>query len=73
MTNKHGPTRGDLLFRFWFSLAGFSLLIGALIFRGIPQGPAGWEAIGLATLFFGGTLIWTVWKLIRRDHSEAPD
>ncbi|WP_299750226.1 hypothetical protein [uncultured Tateyamaria sp.] len=73
MTNKHGPTRGDLLFRFWFSLAGLSLLIGALIFRGIPQGPAGWEAIGLATLFFGGTLVWTLWKLIRHDHSECAE
>ncbi|WP_299599798.1 hypothetical protein [uncultured Tateyamaria sp.] len=73
MTNKHCPTRGDLLFRFWFSLAGFSLLIGALVFRGIPQGPAGWEVIGLATLFFGGTLVWTLWKLIRRDHSECAE
>ena len=69
MSKKFGPTRGDLMFRFWFSLVGLALLISALIFRGIPQGPAGWEAIGLATLFFGGTFLWTVWKLARRDHS----
>lgn len=68
MGNKFGPTRSDLMFRLWFSILGLVLLFGALIFRGIPQGPAGWEAIGLATLFFGGTFLWTVWKLIRRDH-----
>lgn len=56
------------MFRFWFSLVGIFLLTGALIFRGIPQGPAGWEAIGLATLFFGGTFVWTLRKLLRRDH-----
>lgn len=69
MSNKYGPTRSDLMFRFWFSAVGLALLIGALAFRGMPTGPAGWEAIGLATLFFGGTFAWTIWKLIRRDHS----
>ena len=69
MTNKHGPTRGDLLFRLGFSLIGLTLVGAALAYRGWPQGPGGWEAIGLGTAFFGGTLIWTLWKLIRRDHS----
>ncbi|WP_299613030.1 hypothetical protein [uncultured Tateyamaria sp.] len=68
MSDKYGPTRSDLMFRFWFSLLGLVLLTGALMFRGIPQGPAGWEAIGLATLFFGGTFVWTIRKLLRRDH-----
>ncbi|KIC51924.1 hypothetical protein [Tateyamaria sp. ANG-S1] len=66
--NKFGPTRSDLMFRFWFSVAGLAMLTGALIFRGMPQGPAGWEAIGLAAIFFGGTFGWTLWKLLRRDH-----
>ncbi|WP_299138573.1 hypothetical protein [uncultured Tateyamaria sp.] len=69
MTNKHGPTRGDLKFRLGFSLLGLALVGAALAVRGLPQGPGGWEAIGLGTLFFGGTLVWTLRKLIRRDHS----
>ncbi|WP_299722750.1 hypothetical protein [uncultured Tateyamaria sp.] len=69
MSNKHGPTRGGLKFRLGFSLVGLTLVAVALIYRGWPQGPGGWEAIGLGTLFFGGTLIWTLRKLIRGDHS----
>ena len=41
----------------------------ALLYRGLPQGPGGWEAIGLGTLFFGGTFAWSFWKLIKGDHS----
>ncbi|WP_299286527.1 hypothetical protein [uncultured Tateyamaria sp.] len=69
MTNKYGPTRNDLKFRLGFSLVGLALVGAALAFRGLPTGPGGWEAIGLGTAFFGGTLIWTLRKLIRRDHS----
>ena len=69
MSNKFGPTRSDLLFRLGFSVVGLAMVVGALAYRGLPTGPGGWEAIGLATLFFGGTFGWTVWKLIRRDHS----
>ncbi|WP_299146985.1 hypothetical protein [uncultured Tateyamaria sp.] len=69
MTNKYGPTRNDLKFRLGFSLIGLVLVGAALAVRGLPTGPGGWEAIGLGTAFFGGTLIWTLRKLIRRDHS----
>ncbi|WP_299371021.1 hypothetical protein [uncultured Tateyamaria sp.] len=69
MSNKYGPTRGDLKFRLAVSLIGLAMVAGALAYRGLPQGPGGWEAIGLGTLFFGGTLLWTLRKLIRRDHS----
>lgn len=51
------------------SLAGLVLLMGALLFRGMPQGPAGWDAIGLASVFPGGTFAWILWKMVRRDHS----
>ena len=69
--NKFGPTRGDLKFRFGFSVAGLLLLSGAVAYRGWPQGPGGWEAIGIAALFFGGTLLWTLVKLVRKDHSDG--
>ncbi|MEL6451646.1 MAG: hypothetical protein AAFQ19_10320 [Pseudomonadota bacterium] len=65
MTQKYGPTRGDLKFRLGFSVVGLALVAGALVYRGLPQGPAGWEAIGISILFFGGTLIWTLLKLAK--------
>ena len=70
MTNPYGPTRSDLIFRLGFSVAGLTLTGSALLYRGLPTGPGGWEAIGIATLFFGGTLIWTLRTLINRYHSE---
>lgn len=69
MAQKHGPTRGELFFRLGFSLVGLGLVAIALVMRGLPTGPGGWEAIGLGTAFFGGTFGWTLYKLIRRDHS----
>ncbi|MEL6617931.1 MAG: hypothetical protein AAFY39_10835 [Pseudomonadota bacterium] len=68
---KYGPSRGDLKFRLWFSVAGLAMLAGVLIYRGLPRDPAGYETIGLATLFFGGTFVWTLRKLIRKDHSDG--
>ncbi|WP_223421446.1 hypothetical protein [Tateyamaria pelophila] len=69
--NKYGPTRGDLKFRLAFSIVGLVLTSGALHYRGLPDGPGGWEAIGIATLFFGGTFVWTLFKLIRKDHPDG--
>ncbi len=69
--NKFGPTRSDLKFRLVFSLAGLALLVAAIAYRGWPQGPGGWEAVGIAALFFGGTSIWTTRKLIKRDHPDG--
>ena len=69
--NRYGPTRGDLKFRFAFSVAGLALLTGAILYRGWPQGPGGWEAVGIAGLFFGGTFLWTLVKLIRKDHPDG--
>jgi hypothetical protein len=64
---KHGPTRGELKFRLAFSLAGLALMLFALFYRGVPTGPAFVEVVGMAGLFFGGTAIWTVRQLRRRD------
>ncbi|MEO0937826.1 MAG: hypothetical protein AAFY38_06705 [Pseudomonadota bacterium] len=70
MTNKFGPTRKDLMFRLIFSVAGLALMIGTLLYRGLPIGAAGWEAIGISTVFFGGTLVLTLLKLIRKDYPD---
>lgn len=69
MSKKYGPSRGELLFRLALSVVGLSGVAAALIYRGLPSGPGGWEAIGISTVFFGGTTAWSLWKLIRRDHS----
>ena len=68
MVRRFGPTRGELKFRAAFSVFGLALLAYALVRRGLPEGPALIEVVGLAGLMFGGTLILSVRKLIRRDH-----
>lgn len=70
MQNKFGPSASDLKFRLACSVIGLAMTVAALIYRGLPTGPGGWEAIGLAVLFFGGTMIWTGIKLVRKDHPD---
>lgn len=60
-----GPTRGELWFRLAFSLVGLCLMLAAIRYRGAPQGIALVEVIGIAGAFFGGTAIWSAWKLWR--------
>lgn len=71
MANKYGPTRGELWFRIWFSLVGVALMIGIVIVKGVPEGPAAIETFGIGTLFFGGSLVWNLRKLIRKDYPDA--
>lgn len=61
--SKYGPSRKELKFRLWASVVGLGLLLGAVLYRGMPTGPAMFEVIGIAGAFFGGTLIWTLMKL----------
>ena len=70
---KHRTSRGELLFRLWFSLAGLGLMVAGLVYRGLPVGPAGYEAIGAAAIFFGGTCGWTVFKLWRGEYVTDED
>ncbi len=70
--SKFSPTRSDLRFRLAFSAAGLIMLVAALVFRGLPTTAGGWEAIGLATVFFAGTLVWTLRKLLRKEYGDAP-
>jgi len=65
---KYGPTRGELWFRLAVSVAGLAGLAAVVGLRGIPGGPALFEVVGAALLLFGGTLVWSARKLIRRDH-----
>lgn len=65
---KFGPSRGELIFRAVFSVAGLAFLGLAVAIRGLPEGPGLVEVLGLGLALFGGTLVLSVWKLIKRDH-----
>lgn len=62
------PTRGELWFWLWVSAGGFVLMGVALVVRGIPEGPAIAEVVGLATVVFGYLGGRSVKRLIRREH-----
>jgi hypothetical protein len=65
---RHGPTRGELWFWLFASLGGFGLMAIAIVVRGIPQGPAVAEVLGLGTVVFGYLGGRSVKRLIRREH-----
>lgn len=69
--SKYGPSRSEIKFRMYVSLLGLALLVAALVFRGLPTGPAMIEVVGIAGAFFGGTLIWSIVKL--RNLSKTED
>ncbi len=62
--NKYGPTRGELTLRIVVSILGLGFMGAAIWVRGIPEGPALVEVVGLAGVFFGGTLVLSVRRLI---------
>ena len=67
--SKFGPTRGELKFRLAFSLAGLALMVFAVVYRGV--GGIAWiEVVGISTVFFGGTAIWSAWKLLQNGERE---
>jgi hypothetical protein len=69
--SKYGPTRGELQFRIAVAILGLGFMGFALWMRGVPSGPALVEVVGLATVFFGGTLILSVRRLIRLNGSQG--
>lgn len=69
---KFGPTKAELKFRSIVGVTGLGMVAGALAYRGLPTSAGGWEAIVIATVFFGGTLAWSIRKLMRGDHSDGP-
>lgn len=68
--SKFGPSRSEIKFRMYVSLIGLALLVAALVFRGLPTGPAMIEVVGIAGAFFGGTLVWSIIKLRSLSKSE---
>lgn len=68
--SKYGPGKGELQFRLVFSALGLVLLVAALFFRGIPQGAAMFEIVVIASVFFGGTFVWTLKKLLQRGYTD---
>ncbi|GFE49734.1 hypothetical protein So717_14870 [Roseobacter cerasinus] len=69
--SKYGPSRKELKLRMIVSAGGLLLLTVALALRGLPKGPAMFEVIGIAGVFFGGTFLWSLKNLLRRDHPDA--
>jgi xanthosine utilization system XapX-like protein len=65
---RFGPTRGELWFWLWASLAGLGLMLVAVFARGLPSGPALAEVVGLASIVFGYLGLRSVKRLIRREH-----
>ena len=63
--NKFGPTRGELRFRIVVSILGLAFMGCAVWYRGLPQGPALVEVVGLASVFFGGTLVLSLRRLMK--------
>ena len=62
--SKYGPSRKETLIYLGISLAGLALLLAAVAFRGVG-GIAAIEVVGMAGLFFGGTTVWAVRRLMR--------
>lgn len=64
--SKYGPTRGELRLRLGLSvagLAGLALAYGTGALSGLDSA----EIFVIAGGFFGGTVVWTLWKLIREE------
>jgi hypothetical protein len=70
--SKYGPTRGELLFRIGISIFGLGFMALAIWLRGIPKGPGLIEVVGLATIFFGGTLLLSVRRLVQLGRMDRP-
>ena len=64
--SKFGPSRGEVKLRLAISLAGLALLIGAYAFNGIG-GIASLEIAIIGTAFFGGSALWCILRLRRKE------
>ena len=63
--NKFGPSRGDIIFRLCMGLFICGLLIVAAIVKGVPTGLVGIELYLFCGAFGVGSVIWSLWKLMR--------
>jgi hypothetical protein len=60
--NRFGPSRGEHKLRLAISLAGLAFLIGGYYRTGI-FGIASLEIAIIGAAFFGGSAVWSAWKL----------
>lgn len=65
---RFGPTRGELWFWLAVSAAGLAFMGLALWLRGVPEGPAIAEVVGIAGVVFGYLGGRSIKRLIRREH-----
>jgi hypothetical protein len=65
---RFGPTRGELWFWLWASVAVLALTGFALWYHGLPEGPALVEVVGLPMAVCGYLGGRSVKRLIRREH-----
>lgn len=68
MSPKFGPTRGEHLFRLIASLLGLAFMTGAALYLRATSSAHLGELLVFGLLFFGGTAVWSGWKLWTRDH-----
>ena len=57
------PRAGNCGFGWPVGIGGLALLIAVVTARGMPSGPALVEVVGFGGVFFGGTVLWSAWKL----------
>lgn len=69
MTRRFGPSRGEHVFRLIAGLLGLALIAGASVYLHMHKDTHLGELLIFGLAFFGGTTLWSGWKLIRRDHS----
>ncbi len=63
--SKFGPTRGELKFRLGVGVFVCGLLVVAAIVKGVPTGLVGIELFVFCGAFGLGSIIWSIWKLMR--------
>jgi hypothetical protein len=63
--NDFGPSRGELWFRIVVGILGLCLVAFMVFAKGLPEGPALVEVVGLGVAFFGGTLFFAVRRLLK--------
>jgi len=64
--SKFGPSRGEVKLRLAISLGGLALLILAYGTNGVG-GIASLEIALIGTAFFGGSALWCLVRLTRKD------
>jgi hypothetical protein len=66
---KYGPSKKEYLWRILASVLGFAFMLFAVSYRGL-SGMAWIEVFGISVVFFGGTIGWSLWKLITWDKDR---